>query len=112
MAGLTKIGLTLVMAASGIVFAAPDGAATGSCPAGTGSQRSAWRAAGVPGRVPGSWGGRLSHDGRYAAFVSYEGTLVAGDTDQQADVFRMDRATRQILRVSLATNGGDFREHA
>jgi Tol biopolymer transport system component len=46
------------------------------------------------------------------AFVSYEAGLVAGDTNQQADVFRMDRATRQIVRVSLGTDGLDFREHA
>ncbi len=65
-----------------------------------GGGRAALRAIGVPGRVPGSWGARLSSDGRYVAFASYQDDLVAGDSNQNADVFRVDRATRQILRVS------------
>jgi Tol biopolymer transport system component len=53
----------------------------------------------------GSWGARVSADGRYVAFDSYEADLVPGDTNRDADVFRVDRATGEILRVSLDTNG-------
>ncbi len=66
----------------------------------------------MPVRGPGSWSARLSGDGRYAAFVSYEADLVAGDGNQWADVFRMDRTTGEIRRVSLDTGGLEFGRHA
>ena len=38
-----------------------------------------------------SWGGSLSADGRYVAFVSLASNLVAGDTIDSVDVFVHDR---------------------
>ena len=70
-----------------------------------------WELSG-PVRSPGSWGARLSGDGRYVAFVSYDRSLVAGDTNDKADVLRIDRATGEVVRVSLDLNGREFRDHA
>jgi Tol biopolymer transport system component len=86
--------------------------ATGGCPSAAGVDRSASREAGVPPRVAGAWGAGLSGDGRYVAFASYEDDLVAGDTNERADVFRLDRATGQILRMSLDAKGLEFEDHA
>jgi len=86
-------------------------AASGGCPR-TGTERPAWRVAGLAERAPGSWGARLSGDGRYVAFVSYEDDPASGDTNQRADVFRMDRATGEILRVSRDVHGMEFDRHA
>jgi Tol biopolymer transport system component len=47
----------------------------------------------------------ISADGRYVAFVSRAGNLVANDTNRQADVFVHDRQTGETTRVSLATDG-------
>jgi uncharacterized delta-60 repeat protein len=46
----------------------------------------------------------LSEDGRYLAFVS-EGTLVPSDTNHLPDVYRYDRATGVIRRISVASSG-------
>jgi Tol biopolymer transport system component len=105
------IVVSVATAASGMVLAAVPGGATAGCPA-TGAGGSAFNAVGVPERAGGSWGGRLSADGRYVAFVSYQDDLVAGDANQKADVFRADRATGEIVRVSLDTDGSDFLGHA
>jgi Tol biopolymer transport system component len=50
-----------------------------------------------------SRGGAMSPDARYVAFESAGTNLVAGDTNQVADVFRRDRFARVTLRVSLDT---------
>ncbi len=47
----------------------------------------------------------ISADGRYVAFVSDASNLVAGDTNNLADVFVRDRATNQTTRVSVSSNG-------
>ena len=47
----------------------------------------------------------ISADGRYIAFGSSSSTLVAGDTNGQADVFVYDRQTAVTARVSVATDG-------
>jgi Tol biopolymer transport system component len=47
----------------------------------------------------------ISADGRYITFVSYANNLVADDTNEDADVFVLDRQTDQIERVSVASNG-------
>ncbi|CAB4791892.1 unannotated protein [freshwater metagenome] len=44
----------------------------------------------------------ISADGRYVAFESRASNLVAGDTNDNWDVFRRDLATGDIVRVSVA----------
>lgn len=46
-----------------------------------------------------------SADGRYVAFMSYAGNLVAGDDNGGPDVFRHDRLTGQVLRMSVSSGG-------
>ncbi len=50
--------------------------------------------------------GALSGDGRYVAFVSLAGNLVAGDTNGSQDVFLRDRVGLTTTLVSVATSGG------
>ena len=47
----------------------------------------------------------ISSDGRYVAFESYAGNLVAGDTNGGWDVFRHDRVTGQTMRLSVTAAG-------
>ncbi|MCF4164868.1 hypothetical protein L2U69_04345 [Zavarzinia compransoris] len=47
----------------------------------------------------------ISADGRYVAFVSYASDLVAGDTNNVADIFVRDLETGDTRRVSVATDG-------
>ncbi len=47
----------------------------------------------------------LSADGRFVSFVSDADDLVAGDTNQRADVFVHDRATGETVRVDLTPTG-------
>ncbi|MCB2185203.1 MAG: hypothetical protein KQJ78_02215 [Deltaproteobacteria bacterium] len=47
----------------------------------------------------------LSEDGRYAVFASGSSNLVEGDTNGVQDVFLHDRATGQVTRVSVASDG-------
>lgn len=48
----------------------------------------------------------ISADGRYVAFQSAAPDLVAGDTNNEIDVFVKDLVTGTTTRVSTATNGG------
>lgn len=52
-----------------------------------------------------SYGGAISADGRYVAFVSDASNLVAGDTNGVSDIFLWDRQTGNISMVSTATDG-------
>jgi Tol biopolymer transport system component len=47
----------------------------------------------------------LSADGRFVAFASGASNLVAGDTNDEADIFVHDRQTGTIERVSVASDG-------
>ena len=47
----------------------------------------------------------ISADGRCVAFTSWASNLVAGDTNERADVFIHDRQTASTERVSLAGSG-------
>lgn len=47
----------------------------------------------------------LSADGRFVVFASFASNLVAGDTNNQRDVFVHDRQTGQTTRVSVSTSG-------
>jgi Tol biopolymer transport system component len=50
----------------------------------------------------------ISRDGRYVAFQSYAPDLVPGDTNQQRDVFRWDRITGEMERVSVREDGSEL----
>jgi Tol biopolymer transport system component len=52
-----------------------------------------------------SGGPTLSADGRYLAFYSVASDLVAGDTNDAADLFVLDRQTNRIRRVSINSAG-------
>jgi hypothetical protein len=52
-----------------------------------------------------SAGPQISGDGRYVVFESIAGNLVAGDTNQVADVFLHDRQTGATTRVSVSSQG-------
>lgn len=56
----------------------------------------------------------ISADGRYVAFLSRASDLVAGDTNQTADVFVRDRVEGTTVRASIATegDGADGENHA
>ncbi|WP_374031168.1 hypothetical protein [Bdellovibrio bacteriovorus] len=47
----------------------------------------------------------VSGDGRYVAFQSWAGNLVAGDTNSNADIFVHDRQTGSTVRASVSTAG-------
>lgn len=53
----------------------------------------------------GSFYPTISAGGRYVAFESNAGNLVAGDVNGWADVFRYDRATGQLKLISLGVLG-------
>lgn len=52
-----------------------------------------------------SWGGSLSADGRYVAYVSDATNLVPNDTNDSIDIFVYDRNTGGVERVSLRSDG-------
>ncbi|MFG1607806.1 TolB family protein [Actinoplanes sp. NPDC049265] len=56
----------------------------------------------------------VSADGRYVAFTSYAGNLVAGDTNNQFDVFVRDRRTGRTTLISRTPAGrpGQFNSYA
>jgi Tol biopolymer transport system component len=47
----------------------------------------------------------ISADGRFIAFASTNGSLVADDTNGSADIFVYDRSNQSIRRVSVASDG-------
>ena len=53
-------------------------------------------------------GPAISANGRYVAFPSYASGLVAGDTNEAADVFVHDRRTGVTERVSLSAAGAQL----
>lgn len=53
------------------------------------------------------FGGRLSDDGRYVAFESSATNLVAGDAAGHSDVFRCDRQSGLVTRVSVGLAGAE-----
>jgi uncharacterized repeat protein (TIGR01451 family) len=61
---------------------------------------------GDSGVLNGMGGPSISADGRYVAFDSESTNLVKGDTNNTADVFVHDRATKVTTRVSVASGGG------
>ena len=52
-----------------------------------------------------SFDAKISANGRYVAFTSFAGTLVAGDANSHSDVFVHDRETGQTVRVSVSSEG-------
>jgi Tol biopolymer transport system component len=65
--------------------------------------------AGVQSNAGAIWLDRIgiSADGRFVAFDSFAGNLVAGDTNGQADVFVRDRLNGVTTRVSVTGSGGE-----
>jgi len=53
----------------------------------------------------GSYYASISADGRYVAFSSDATNLVPGDTNGVIDVFRKDRLTGEVVRVSVGAGG-------
>ena len=49
----------------------------------------------------------VSDNGRYVAFVSYAGNLIANDTNTESDVFLRDMQTGMTSRVSVSTAGSE-----
>lgn len=61
---------------------------------------------GIRGEASGaSRGPSISHDARFVAFRSSAPDLVAGDTNDEDDVFVYNRGTGQTIRVSISTDG-------
>jgi hypothetical protein len=61
-------------------------------------------AAGVEGDE-GSFAPAISADGRFVAFASSATNLVPGDTNDQTDLFVVDREAGTIVRISVGTEG-------
>jgi Tol biopolymer transport system component len=59
---------------------------------------------GAPANGP-SRAAALSGDGRYVVFASAASNLVPGDTNNALDIFRLDRQTRTMVRVNVASDG-------
>ncbi|MPV85440.1 TolB family protein [Ostreibacterium oceani] len=53
----------------------------------------------------GSYSPAISADGRYVAFESWADNLVAGDTNNESDIFVHDRETDETTRVSVSSAG-------
>lgn len=50
----------------------------------------------------------LTGDGRFVVFQSQATSLVNGDTNNRADIFRHDRLTRETVRLSVGTYGSEL----
>jgi Tol biopolymer transport system component len=57
-----------------------------------------------------SYDADASHDGRYVIFSSFANDLVAGDTNDERDVFRKDLQTGEVVRVSTGSRNAQGRE--
>jgi len=55
---------------------------------------------------------KISGNGRFVVFSSYSSNLVAGDTNYTRDIFRKDRQTGALIRVSTATGGGQANSYS
>jgi Tol biopolymer transport system component len=53
--------------------------------------------------------GGISGDGRFFAFESEDSTLIPGDTNNRADLFRQDVTTGSVERVNLNAAGNEIR---
>lgn len=68
------------------------------------TERVSVSSAGKQGNAPSDYPG-ISADGRFVFFNSYASNLVAGDTNENWDVFVRDRLTRTTERVSVSSSG-------
>jgi Tol biopolymer transport system component len=85
------VGVALSMAAPATAEGAPTSRVSTSSSGGQGSGSSGEAA--------------ISTDGRYVAFLSEASNLVAGDTNDLADVFVRDLPTARVTRVSQSSSG-------
>jgi len=69
-------------------------------------------AVGGTNHVLGSQFPSISGSGRYVAFISYQDSLVAGDTNGYADVFVKDTVSGSIMRVSATGSGVEANYHS
>lgn len=60
------------------------------------------------GGLVGAFGAQISADGRYVAYQSSFTNLVSGDTNGNDDLFRYDRLTGRVVRVSVASSGAQL----
>ncbi|MEM7320616.1 MAG: hypothetical protein AAF408_16545, partial [Pseudomonadota bacterium] len=60
----------------------------------------------------GSFGAKISADGRFVAFYSEAANLIVGDTNAVQDVFVHDRQTGVTERVSVSTGGAEGDQEA
>lgn len=61
---------------------------------------------GAPGNL-GAFGGSVSDDGRFVAFLSYSTNIVTGDTNNRADCFVRDRLLATTRRASVSSSGAE-----
>ncbi len=54
----------------------------------------------------------LSADGRYVAYESTSSELVAGDNNNERDIFRHDLATGETIRVNLSSAGNEANDRS
>ncbi|RDI62388.1 PD40 domain-containing protein [Microvirga subterranea] len=54
----------------------------------------------------------ISADGRFVAYISFASGIVAGDTNDTADVFVFDRVTHTTKRVSVASDGAQANDYS
>ena len=59
----------------------------------------------------GSFWPAISASGRFVVFSSYASNLVAGDTNNESDVFVRDRLARTTVRVSVRNSGEQMNDH-
>jgi Tol biopolymer transport system component len=98
-AATTALSLALAL---GLTTPPPSGATA------TIQQVSVTRKGGDPSGLSGTFGATMSSDGRYVAFESTSGDLVAGDhTREWADIFVRDLVTGVTVRASVDRDGGD-----
>ena len=69
--------------------------------AGDGSESNYW-----------SRGAKISANGRFVAFTTFADNLTPPDTNGASDVFVHDRHTGSIVRVSVASDGGQANSHS
>lgn len=59
-----------------------------------------------------SWNPAISADGRFIVFGSFAGFLVAGDTNNKADIFIYDIELDLVKRVSISSSGEQGNDHS
>lgn len=93
--------LTVIALATGLAVVLAS--AVGALAAGS-TMRISVASHGTQGNARSRWPA-ISADGRHVVFESDASNIVAGDTNNQSDIFAHDQATHETTRVSLAHDG-------